>query len=63
MKAAIAPSVAFTEVLSESMNRLVKQIPFDFLRQAMGDVVQTLLEGKSSNAVDALGWERHTLGE
>jgi hypothetical protein len=27
----------------------------------MGDVVQTLLEGKSRKAEDVLGWNRHTV--
>lgn len=61
MKEAIAPSVTFTEELSELMTRLVKQIPYEYRRQAMGDVVQTLLEGKSRKAEDVLGWNRHTV--
>lgn len=61
MKEAIAPSVMLTETLSELMTRLVKQIPYEYRRQAMGDVVQTLLEGKSRKAEDVLGWNRHTV--
>jgi hypothetical protein len=30
----------FTEELSELITRLVKQIPYDYRRRAMGDVVQ-----------------------
>ena len=61
MKEAIAPSVTFTEELSDLITRLVKQIPYEYRRQAMGDVVQTLLEGKSRKAEDVLGWNRHTV--
>jgi hypothetical protein len=61
MKETIAPSVMFTEELAELITRLVKQIPYDSRRQAMGDVVQTLLEGKSRQAEDVLGWNRHTV--
>jgi hypothetical protein len=61
MKEAIARSVTFTEELSELITRLVKQIPYDSRRQAMGDVVQTLLEGKSRKAEDVLGWNRHAV--
>ena len=57
----IAPSVPFTEELSELITRLVKQIPNEYRRQAMGDVVQTLLDGKSRKAEDVLGWNRHTV--
>ena len=61
MKVALAPSVPFTEELSELLTRLVKQIPYEYRRQAMGDVVQTLLEGKSRKAEDVLGWNRYTV--
>lgn len=61
MKETLAPSVMFTEELSELITRLVKQIPYDYRRQAMGDVVQTLLEGKPRKAEDVLGWNRHTV--
>ena len=61
MKEAITSSVPFTEELSELITRLVKQIPYEYRRQAMGDVVQTLLEGKSRKAEDVLGWNRHTV--
>jgi len=61
MKEASAPSVMFTEELSELITRLVKQILYEYRRQAMGDVVQTLLEGKSRKAEDVLGWNRHTV--
>jgi hypothetical protein len=61
MKETIAPSVMFTEELSELITRLVKQIPYDYRRQAMGDVVQTLLGGKSRKAEDVLGWNRHSV--
>ena len=57
----IAPSIPFTEELSELITRLVKQIPNEYRRQAMGDVVQTLLDGKSRKAEDVLGWNRHTV--
>ena len=57
----IAPSVPFTEELSELITRLVKQIPNEYRRQAMGDVVQTLLDGKSRKAEDVPGWNRHTV--
>ena len=57
----IAPSVPFTEELSELITRLVKQIPNEYRRQAMSDVVQTLLDGKSRKAEDVLGWNRHTV--
>lgn len=53
--------VKFTEELSELITRLVKQIPYEFRRQAMGDVVCTLLAGKSRKAEDVLGWNRHTV--
>lgn len=55
------PAVRFTEELSGLITRLVKQIPYEYRRQAMGDVVQTLLEGKSRKAEDVLGWNRHTV--
>ena len=61
MKEAIIPLVTITEELSELITRLVKQIPYEYRRQAMGDVVQTLLEGKSRKAEDVLGWNRHTV--
>ena len=57
----IAPSVPITEELSELITRLVKRIPSEYRRQAMGDVVQTLLDGKSRKAEDVLGWNRHTV--
>ena len=57
----IVPSVPFTKELSELITRLVKQIPNEYRRQAMGDVVQTLLDGKSRKAEDVLGWNRHTV--
>jgi hypothetical protein len=44
MEEIITPAVTFTEELSALMIRLVKQIPCEYRRQAMGDVVQTLLE-------------------
>ncbi len=53
--------VRLTEELSELMTRLVKQIPYEHRRQAMGEVVQTLLGGKSRKAEDVLGWNRHTV--
>jgi transposase len=40
---------------------LVKQIPYEYRRQAMGDVVQTLLDARSRKAEDVLGWNRHTV--
>jgi hypothetical protein len=55
------PPARLTEELSELLTRLVKQIPYEYRRQAMGDVVQTLLDGKSRKAEDALGWNRHTV--
>ena len=61
MKETIVPLVAFTEELSELITRLVKQIPYEHRRQAMGDVVHTLLAGKSRKAEDVLGWNRHTV--
>jgi hypothetical protein len=61
MEEITTPSVRFTEELSELIIRLVKQIPYEHRRQAMGDVVQTLLEGKSRKAEDVLGWNRHTV--
>ena len=57
----IAPSIPFTEELSELITRWVKQSPNEYRRQAMGDVVQTLLDGKSRKAEDVLGWNRHTV--
>ena len=57
----IVPSVPFTKELSELITRLVKQIPNEYRRQAMGDVVQTLLDGKSRKAEDVPGWNRHTV--
>lgn len=51
----------FTEELSKLITRLVKQIPYEYRRQAMGDVVQTLLAGRSRKAEDVLGWNRHTV--
>jgi hypothetical protein len=47
--------------LGELITRLVKQITYEGRRQAMGDVVQTLLEGKARKAEDVLGWNRHTV--
>ena len=61
MKEAITPSITLTEELSDLMTRLVKQIPYEHRRQAMGDVALTLLEGKSRKAEDLLGWNRHTV--
>jgi len=62
MKEAIDPSIRITEELSGlTITRLVKQIPYEHRRQAMGDVVHTLLEGKSRKAEDVLGWNRHTV--
>jgi len=61
MKKGIVPSVTITEEISELLTRLVKQIPYENRRQAMGDVVQTLLNGKSRKAEDILGWNRHTV--
>jgi hypothetical protein len=45
----IVPPVPFTKEHSELITRMVKQIPNEYRRQAMGDVVQTLLDGKSHN--------------
>jgi len=51
----------FTTELTDLITRLVKQIPYEERRKAMGDVVQTLLEGKSRKAEDVLGWSRATV--
>ena len=61
MEEIIILPVRITEELSELLTRLVKQIPYEYRRQAMGDVVQTLLEGKSRKAEEVLGWNRHTV--
>ena len=61
MEEITTPPVRYTEELSELITRLVKQIPYEYRRQAMGDVVQTLLEGKSRKAEDVLGWNRQTV--
>ncbi len=42
-------SVLLLTVISTLITRLVKQILNEYRRQAMGDVVQTLLDGKSRN--------------
>ena len=56
------PLITFaTTDVSELLTRLVKQIPYKDRRQAMGDVVQTLFEGKTRKAEDILGWNRHTV--
>jgi len=59
MKEAIAPLITISEELSELITRLVKQIPYEHRRQAMDDVVHTMLEGKPRKAEDVLGWNRH----
>lgn len=61
MKEATTPTVTLTAELNDLITRLVKKIPYEHRRQAMGDVVQTLLEGKSRKAEDVLGWNRHTV--
>ena len=61
MEEIITPAVTLTEELSDLLTRLVKQIPYEHRRQAMGDVVQTLLQGKPRKAEDVLGWNRHTV--
>lgn len=61
MEKTTAAPIILTKELSELLTRLVKQIPYEHRRQAMGDVVQTLLEGKSRKAEDVLGWNRHTV--
>ena len=43
------------------ITRLVKQIPYEDRRKAMGDVVNTLLGGRARQAEDVLGWNRHTV--
>ncbi|MDD2761403.1 MAG: hypothetical protein PHH11_14075 [Methylomonas sp.] len=39
----------------------MEQIPYEYRRQAMADVVHILLEGKSRKAEDVLGWSRQTM--
>lgn len=46
---------------TELIKRLVKQIPYEDRRKAVGDVVQSLLDGKSRTAEEVFGWNRHTV--
>ena len=46
---------------TELLKRLIKQIPYQDRRKAVGDVVQTLLDGKARTAEEVFGWNRHTV--
>lgn len=45
----------------ELIARLVDLIPWPVRRSAMGDVVETILDGKSRVAEDVFGWNRSTV--
>jgi len=61
MKTSLVERQGLTRAQLDLVVRLVEKIPYDHRRQAMGDVVHTLLEGRARLAEDALGWGRHII--
>lgn len=49
-----------TPQVIELVGRLVDMIPWPGRRSAMGDVIISLLDGKSRVAEDVFGWSRST---
>jgi len=60
MKTATATRNGVTPQVIEVISRLVDMIPWPSRRSAMGDVVISLLDGKSRVAEDVFGWSRST---
>lgn len=50
-----------TPQVIELIDRLVAKIPWPARRSAMGDVVISILDGKSRVAEDVFGWSRRTI--
>lgn len=61
MKTSIQIRNGATEQIVELIARLVDLIPWPVRRSAMGDVVETILDGKSRVAEDVFGWNRSTV--
>ncbi len=61
MKTSVVERQGLTNETLDLIIRLVDQIPYAHRRQAMGDVVLTLLEGRPRLAEDAFGWGRATI--
>ena len=61
MKTSIQIRNGATEQIMELIARLVDLIPWPVRRSAMGDVVETILDGKSRVAEDVFGWNRSTV--
>lgn len=60
MKTATVIRNGVTPQVIELISRLVDMIPWPSRRSAMGDVVISLLDGKSRVAEDVFGWSRNT---
>ena len=61
MKTSIQIRNGATEQIVELIARLVDLIPWPVRRSAMGDVVETILDGKPRVAEDVFGWNRATV--
>ena len=58
MKLSVVQQNGISNEVVELASRLVEQIPWPARRQAMADVTQTLLAGKTRVAEDVFGWGR-----
>jgi hypothetical protein len=61
MKTSIQIQNGATEQIVELIARLVDLIPWPVRRSAMGDVAETILDGKPRVAEDVFGWNRSTV--
>ena len=61
MKTSIQKRNGVTEQVVDLIIRLVDLIPWPVRRSAMGDVVESLLDGKPRVAEDVFGWSRATV--
>lgn len=57
----LSPPNPLSFEITELLKRLIKQIPYQDRRKAIGDVVQTLLHGKARAAEGVFGWNRNTV--
>jgi len=61
MKTSIQKRNGVTEQVVDLIGRLIDLIPWPVRRSAMGDVVESLLDGKPRVAEDVFGWNRATV--
>ncbi len=61
MKTSVVIRNGVTPQVIELIGRLIGMIPWPSRRSAMGDVVISLLDGKSRVSEDVFGWSRNTV--